>query len=67
MGLLYGQEVIAKGATKDTAIGGFLQAIADHGDGQIGVVPILRARANLRRPGASGRCTRGSRGSSSTA
>ena len=44
-GLLYGRDVIAKGATKQTAVGGFVQAIADHGDGEIGVVPILRARA----------------------
>lgn len=44
-GILYGQDVLDKGATKGTALGGFLQAIADHGDGQIGVLPILRARA----------------------
>ena len=44
-GLLYGRDVIASGATKQTAVGGFVQAIADHGDGEIGVVPILRARA----------------------
>lgn len=43
--VLHGQEVIEKGAMKDTAVGGFLKAIADHGDGQISVVPILRARA----------------------
>jgi len=44
-GLLYGRDVIERGATKGTAIGGFLQAIADHGDGEIAVLPILRARA----------------------
>ncbi len=46
MGLRYGQDVLAEDATSDTAIGGFLQAIADHGEGQIGVVPILSAKAN---------------------
>jgi microcystin degradation protein MlrC len=46
MGIHYGAEVLEKDAAKNTAIGGFLQAIADHGDGQIGVVPILSARAN---------------------
>ena len=44
-GLLYGQEVIEIGATRNTSVGGFLQAIADHGDGEIAVLPILRARA----------------------
>jgi microcystin degradation protein MlrC len=44
-GLLYGQDVIACGATKNTALGGFLQAIADHGDGKIAVRLILRAWA----------------------
>ncbi|MBE3130111.1 MAG: M81 family metallopeptidase, partial [Acidobacteria bacterium] len=44
-GLLYGQEVLENGATRNTSVGGFLQAIADHGDGEIAVLPILRARA----------------------
>jgi microcystin degradation protein MlrC len=44
-GILYGREVIDAGATKGTAIGGFLKAIEEHGDGQIAVLPILRARA----------------------
>jgi microcystin degradation protein MlrC len=44
-GLLYGQEVLEKGAGKNTAVGGFLKAIADHGGGEVSVVPILRARA----------------------
>lgn len=44
-GLLYGRDVIERGAGKNTAVGGFLKAIADHGGGEISVVPILRARA----------------------
>jgi microcystin degradation protein MlrC len=45
LGLLYGQEVMDRGATKDTALGGFVQAIADHGEGQVSILPILRAKA----------------------
>jgi microcystin degradation protein MlrC len=44
-GVLHGQEVLAKGATKNTALGGFVQAVTDHGDGQIAILPILRAKA----------------------
>ncbi len=43
--LHYGPEVIAKADPKSTAIGGFVQAIAEHGDGEVSVLPILRASA----------------------
>ncbi len=43
--LYYGADVIAKASPKGTAIGGFVQAIADHGGGEVGVLPILRAAA----------------------
>jgi microcystin degradation protein MlrC len=43
MGIHYGAEVLEKDAAKNTAIGGFLQAIADNGEGRIRVVPILSA------------------------
>lgn len=45
LGILRGTEVLEKGAMKDTALGGFLQAVADRGEGQVSVVPILRAKA----------------------